>query len=82
MKAQPVMVGTKAHQKLREQLQKDVDRFLDEGGVITIIEPGVQALAPVVEEIEDMFGRITKRVRPVKGHVFAVYDREQYFGRD
>lgn len=80
MKAQPVMAGTKAHQKLREQLQKDIDRFLEEGGVITIVEPGVQTLAPVVEILEDAFGEITRRVKnpPSNYKMFVSYDREEF----
>lgn len=75
MQAKPVMMGTKAHQKLREQLQQDVENFLNNGGVITIVEPGVQTLLPVVEVITDALGNVSKKVsNPIRSRIYAVYD--------
>lgn len=80
----PKASSTKAQEALRAKIHEDVERFLANGGVITVVEPGVGTLNEVVEKIEaaiDSHGKVSSRGRMRhRSKIYAIYDMDAYFG--
>lgn len=71
---------TKAHKELQERIRKDVESFLEKGGVITIVETGVGVDTDKVDEVLITAQEAVSKIRGAsKKRVYAVYDPELFF---
>lgn len=77
-------VGNKAHQQLRAKLHADVENFLNNGGIITVVEPGVGALNETIDKLEQVLDSNGKSKgwsssSRHRSRIYAAYDMESYF---
>lgn len=73
--------GTAQLRALRAEIAREVEDFLERGGIIVKVDAGVSSLNELVEKFEGNLASPQHSARRIKNRskVFAIHDMEAYF---